>query len=195
MSPVNLRAYDNSWYDPGRSALWRAAWLFLGLPLLRCPLIVSSSLRIALLRAFGARIGRGAVMQQPFRVKYPWRLSVGEDCWFGEDCWIDNLTAVRMGNNVCISQGVYMCTGNHNWSDPNFGLMVAPITLGDGAWAGARSILGPGITLYDGAVAAAGSVITTSIPAFEIHAGNPACFLRRRTVRDVAPLQQSEVFK
>jgi putative colanic acid biosynthesis acetyltransferase WcaF len=193
MSQVNLRGYDNSWYHPGRSALWRAAWLFLGLPLLRRPWIVSSAMRISLLRAFGAQIGRDVVMKQPFRVKYPWRLIVGDACWFGEDCWIDNLTTVRVGNNVCISQGAYLCTGNHNWNDPHFGLMVAPISLDDGSWVGARSILAPGVTLGAGAIAAAGSVVTASIPDFEIYAGNPAAFVRRRTLRDVASLKESEV--
>jgi putative colanic acid biosynthesis acetyltransferase WcaF len=193
MSQVNLRAYDNSWYSPGRPAAWRAAWIFFGLPLLRCSWIVSSSVRVNLLRAFGARIGRGVVMQQPLRVKYPWHLVVGDDCWFGEDCWIDNLTTVRIGSNVCISQGAYLCTGNHNWTDPHFGLMVAPITLADGAWVGARCVIAPGVVLGTGAIASAGSVITASIPDFEIHTGNPARCIRMRTIEDVAARRENGV--
>ena len=193
MSQIDLSTYDNSWFSPGRSTAWRAAWMFLGLPLLRCPWIVSSGLRVALLRTFGARIGSRVVMQQPFRVKYPWHLIVGDDCWFGEDCWIDNLITIRIGNNVCISQAAYLCTGNHNWTDPHFGLMVAPITFADGAWAGARCFIAPGVVLGTGAIAAAGSVVTASIPDFEIHAGNPAFFVRKRTIQEVAAQRQTEV--
>ncbi len=96
---------------------------------------------------------------------------------------IDNLTTVRLGANVCVSQGAYLCTGNHDWKDPAFGLMVAPISLGDGAWAGARSVLMPGVTLGTGAIAAAGSVVSKDIPAWEIHAGNPATFAKQRVLR------------
>ena len=180
MSAVRLRQYDNSWYRPGRSRGWQIAWFFLGLPILRSTLIPSSSLRVRLLRFFGAQIADGVVIKPGVRVKYPWRLTVGEDCWLGEDCWIDNLTSVELRNDVCISQGAYLCTGNHDWSDPHFGLMVEGILLNDGAWVGAKAMLAPGVELGECSVAAAGSIVNKSIPAFEVHAGNPAQFVRRR---------------
>lgn len=186
MSRVQLKNYDNSWFDPGRTALWRALWFFLGLPVLRSQLIPSSGLRVGLLRLFGASIGSGVVIKMGVRVKYPWHLIVGEDTWIGEDVWIDDLTAVRIGSNCCLSQGAYLCTGNHDWSDPHFGLVIAPITMEDGSWAGARSILAPGSVLGEGAVAAAGSLIAGRIPAYEIHAGNPAVFVKKRRLREVS---------
>ncbi len=187
MSAVTLRQYDNSWYSPGRSRLWTAAWFFLGLPVLRFSLLPSSGVRVRLLRLFGARIGARVVIKPGVHVKYPWHLTVGDDCWIGEGCWIDNLTTVRLAGNVCLSQGAYLCTGNHDWKDPAFGLIVAPIALGEGAWAGARSVLMPGVVLGTGAVAGAGSVVSKSIPDFEIHAGNPACFRKRRVLRGTEP--------
>jgi len=182
MGQVSLKDYDNSWYHPGRSALWRAAWLFFGLPLLRASWITSSSFRVKLLRVFGARMGKGITIKPGVIVKYPWHLEVADDCWLGEYCWIDNLTTVQLGANVCISQGAYLCTGNHDWSDPAFGLMIAPIRLMDGAWAGAKCILTPGATLGEGAVAGAGSVIVGQVPDYHIYAGNPAVFVKRRTI-------------
>ena len=129
---------------------------------------------------FGARIGRGVVIKPGVRVKYPWLLDVGHHSWLGEDCWIDNLAPVRIGANVCVSQGAYLCTGNHDWNDPAFKLIVKSIVLHDGAWAGARALIAPGVEIGACGVAAAGSVVTTSIPPYEIHAGNPARFVRRR---------------
>ena len=184
MSGVRLRNYDNSWFDPGRTAVWRALWFFFGLPVLRSQLIPSSGVRVGLLRLFGATIGAGVVIKTGVRVKYPWHLTVGEDTWIGEECWIDNLTTVRIGSDCCLSQGAYLCTGNHDWTDPHFGLVIAPVTMGDGSWAGARSILAPGAELSEGAVAAAGSLITGKVPAFEIFAGNPAAFVKKRRLRE-----------
>ena len=183
---IDLSRFDNSWYSPGRSRLVQALWFFLGQPLLRCSVLPGSGFRVRLLRWFGASVGRGVVIKPGVRVKYPWLLKVGDHCWIGEDAWIDNLAPVTLDSHVCVSQGAYLCTGNHDWADPTFGLIVKPIALQDGSWAGAKSVLCPGVTLGEGAIAAAGSVITRDIPAWEIHAGNPAQFvrLRRIAVRD-----------
>ena len=182
-NPIQLEAYDNRWYRPGGSLLKRSLWFFLGQPIVRSAWIPFSGLRIALLRLFGASIGQGVVIKPSVDVKYPWHLIIGDHCWVGERVWIDNLTTVRLGNNVCLSQGAYLCTGNHDWSDPAFGLMIAPIHLSDGAWAAARSTLLPGSFLGECAVAAAGSVIAGSVPDFEVHAGNPARFIKLRVLR------------
>jgi putative colanic acid biosynthesis acetyltransferase WcaF len=180
MTSVSLRAFDNGWYKPGRSRLIQALWFFIGLSILRSPLLPSSSLRRGLLRMFGARIGRGTIIKPGVRVKYPWLFGAGDHCWLGEDCWIDNLAPVTLGSNVCISQGAYLCTGNHDWSDPAFGLMIDAIEIHDGAWVGARAVLAPGVHISECAVVAAGSVITQNVPPFEVYGGNPARFLRRR---------------
>lgn len=181
---VDLAHYDNSWYSPGRGLVVRSLWMFLGAPLFRSTWCVSSALRCSLLRLFGARIGRGVVIRQGVMVKYPWHLHVGDHTWIGENVWIDCLTTVRVGSNACLSQGAYLCTGNHDWTDQHFGLRVEPITVGDGAWVGARSTLLPGVTLLEGAVAAAGSVVTRSVPAWQIVSGNPAIFLRQRVLKE-----------
>ncbi len=179
----NLSLFDNSAYNPGGTVLTRALWFFLGLPLVRSSLNPFSSFRCFLLRLFGARIGPGVVIKPGVRVKYPWLLSVGENSWIGEDAWIDNLVQVTIGRNVCISQGAYLCTGNHDWSDPAFALIANAIGVRDGSWIGARVVLCPGVTVEECAVAAAGSVVVKGIPAFEVHAGNPARFVRRRKLR------------
>jgi putative colanic acid biosynthesis acetyltransferase WcaF len=181
-SPVQLANYDNSWFRPGGSLLRRSAWFFFGEPIVRSAWIPSSGLRVALLRLFGARIGNGVVIKPSVSVKYPWHLVIGDHCWIGEHVWIDNLTTVRIESNVCISQGAYLCTGNHDWTDPHFGLMIAPIHLGEGSWAGAKSILTPGSLLGRGAIAAAGAVITGVVPDLEIYAGNPAIFVKKRVI-------------
>lgn len=193
MNGVRLDRFENRWYQPGRSAPWQIAWFFVGLQLLRCSWLPSSGFRVSLLRLFGARVGVGVVIKPGVRVKYPWHLTIGDYSWIGEDCWIDNLAPVQIGSHVCLSQGVYFCTGNHDWADPAFGLMVKPIKLLDGSWAGAKSVLTPGVVLGEGAIAAAGSVVTRDIQAYEIHSGNPAAFVKRRHLRNQDELIYSEL--
>jgi putative colanic acid biosynthesis acetyltransferase WcaF len=183
--PVDLSRFENSWYRSGRSKAVEALWFFVGLPLLRFTLVPFSAFRILLLRLFGANIGAGVVIKPGVRVKYPWLLRVGDHSWVGEDAWIDNLAQVEIADNVCISQGAYLCTGNHNWSDPAFGLRVQPITLRAGSWVGARSVVCPGVEFGEGAIAAAGSVVMNSLEPWTIHAGNPATL---RRIREIKPL-------
>lgn len=186
MNEVDLSTFDPSTYKQGRSLLVNAAWFFFGLPLLRCPVLPSSRVRRALLRLFGAEIGRAVVLKPGVRVKYPWLLRIGDFSWIGEDCWIDNLAPVTIGSHACLSQGSYLCTGNHDWTDRAFGYRLEPIAIGDGAWVGARTVICPGVTLHTLAVVTAGSVARASVPQGEIHSGNPAVFLRHRRLKPVA---------
>jgi putative colanic acid biosynthesis acetyltransferase WcaF len=183
MSKVDLSSYrkqpQGGWMFQVRAVLW----FFLGLPLLRSTLNPLSSLKCALLRLFGAQIGMNVVIKPGVRVKNPHLLRIGDYSWIGEDCWIDNLAEVRIGSHVCISQKAYFCTGNHDWSEPSFCLRASPISVDDGAWIGAGSMIAPGVRIRSHAVAAAGSVVTRDIPAWEIHSGNPAHYVRSREMR------------
>jgi putative colanic acid biosynthesis acetyltransferase WcaF len=179
---VDLSRPDNSDYQVGRShAIW-ALWHFVGFPIVRSNLMPISRVKVAVLRLFGARIGRGVYLKPGIKVKFPWYLTLGDHCWIGEDAWIDNLAPVTIGSHVCVSQAAYLCTGNHDWTTPNMKLTRRPIVLGDGSWVGARAIVSPGVTLGIGAVAAAGSVVTKDIPPYEIWAGNPAVYVKSRVL-------------
>ncbi|MBL4884966.1 MAG: hypothetical protein JKY95_10585, partial [Planctomycetaceae bacterium] len=85
-----------------------------------------------------------------------------------ERVWIDNLAEVQIGANVCVSQGVYLCTGSHDHRKPTFDLITRPITLEDGSWICAKSILLPGVTIHTGAIVGAGCVIPKDIAPHEI---------------------------
>lgn len=184
MRELDLSTFDNSTHDRGRSLLVQSLWFFFGLPILRCPVLPSSAVRRFVLRVFGARVGVGVVLKPGVRVKYPWFLSIGDHSWIGEDCWIDNLVPVTIGTECCVSQGVYLCTGNHDWSDRGFAYRLGGIVIEDGAWIGAKSVVCPGVTVARLAVLAAGSVARANIPEKEIHSGNPAIFLKYRSFRD-----------
>lgn len=179
---VNLSRTDSSELIRGASLIEEACWYFVGLPLLRSHFITSSPFRCWLLRRFRARVGKGCNIKPGVRVKFPWYLEMGDHVWIGEDAWIDNLAQVTLESNVCLSQGCYLCTGNHDWSSSNMRLFRRPITCEAGSWIGARSVVCPGVIVGTCAVLTAGSTANKSIPPFEIHAGNPASFIRTRRI-------------
>lgn len=180
---VNER-YNNDWYkkqigaSKGKQLLW---FLVNGLFFIN-PLNPSSGLKKGLLRAFGAKIGRGVILKPGINIKYPWKLNVGDHAWIGEKAWIDNLAPVRIGRNVCLSQGAMLLTGNHDYTSSGFDLIVKDIILEDGVWIGARAVVCPGVICGSHAVLNAGSVATRSLEAYKIYQGNPAGFVRERKI-------------
>lgn len=179
---VQLKKYDNSGFDPG-APRWKQALWFLTQPLLFTnPVHPSSALRVWLLRRFGARVGRGVVIKPGVRVKYPWRLRIGDHVWIGESVWIDNLVEVRLDDNVCLSQGAMLLTGNHDYRKPAFELLTGEIRLEEGVWIGARATVCPGVIARSHAVLTVGSVATSDLSAYAIYQGNPAVFIRERKI-------------
>jgi putative colanic acid biosynthesis acetyltransferase WcaF len=188
---IDLSRPDNTELVRGASLWVEAIWYFFGLPMLRSSLITSSTFRCRLLRTFGAKIGMGVCIKPGLRVKFPWYLEVGDHSWLGEDLWIDNLAAVKIEEHCCLSQGAYLCTGNHDWSTVNMRLYRRSIACRRGCWIGAKAVLCPGVVVGAGAIVSAGSVVTKNIPDMEVHAGNPAKFVRYRKLRDRSSAAQT----
>jgi putative colanic acid biosynthesis acetyltransferase WcaF len=184
---VDLSSFEIGDYECGASLLVRSIWFFVGLPVLRCSVLPLSNVRRVLLRLFGAKIGQSVTIRPGVRVKNPWRLTVGDFSMIGEDVWIDNLEDVWLGDHVCVSQGAYLCTGNHDWASPSFRYRLAPIHVDRGAWIGARALISPGVRVSEHCVIAAGSVLTKDTESFGIYSGNPATRVNTRTFRPDAP--------
>lgn len=170
---VDLSAYSSSDFPRGRSRLIEVIWMMVQW------LLVSSALpgsahRRHVLRLFGAEIGDRVVIKPRVRIKFPWRLSVGKNSWIGEGVWIDNLAEVRIGDDCCVSQDAYLCTGNHDWGLYTFDLRAAPVTIGSYAWVGARTTIGPGVHIGEGAVLTLGSSAYNATAPWTINAGTPA---------------------
>ena len=178
---TDLSKYDNSWYKPGKNAFVRLLWYFTNIALFKSGFPINS-IKISMLRMFGARIGKGVVLKPHVSVKYPWRLSIGNYVWIGENAWIDNLDDVSIDDNVCISQGALLLCGNHHYKKTTFDLITAPIHIKQGAWIGAKSIVCPGIIVGSHAVLAVGSVATNHLNEYTVYQGNPAQPIKKREI-------------
>ena len=64
--------------------------------------------------------------------------------------------------------------GSHNYQQKSFDLITKGITLNDGVWVGAKSIILPGVVAGSHALLGAGSVISKNLESYTIYKGNPA---------------------
>ncbi len=166
----------------GVSSITLLLWFICSVIFVRNPLIPFSSFRKWVLQLFGAKIGKGVRIRPGVQIKFPWKLSIGNHVWLGEHCWIDNLTNVTIGDHSCISQGAFLCTGNHDYTSSGFELIMKPIIIEDGVWIGAKAIITPGVTCSSHSMLTAGSVATKNMDAFGIYQGNPALKVKERKI-------------
>lgn len=179
---TDLSRFNISWYNPGPR--WKIIlWFITNSVFINTYLPLPISLKIAILRLFGAKIGNKVVVKPGVNIKYPWLLTIGNDVWIGEQVWIDNLSEVHIGDNVCLSQGAILLTGNHDYSRSTFDLTTRPITLADGVWIGAKSVVCAGVHCASHAVLAVNSVATRPLEAYGIYQGNPAVWVRQRNIK------------
>ena len=164
MNKVNLSGYSNFPFSRGRPFLCEALWIvFSGF--IFSSWVPGSGWRVLSLRLFGAKIGKGVVIKPLVRIKFPWRLVIGDHSWIGESVWIDNLDMVLIGSHTCISQAAYLCTGSHNRNSDEFELMVRPISIGSHSWVGAHSKISLGVNIGDRCFVGFGQICTRSIPS------------------------------
>jgi acetyltransferase-like isoleucine patch superfamily enzyme len=124
--------------------------------------------------------------QQKLTLWVEGKLIIGNDVGISASAIICN-HEITIGNNVVIG-------GNTVIYDTNFHSIVpeirnnpkldrkhakyAPVTINDNVFIGAHSTILKGVVIGEGAVIGACSVVTNNIPAREVWAGNPACFIR-----------------
>jgi putative colanic acid biosynthesis acetyltransferase WcaF len=176
---IDLSLAGKGNYRARRGALIELIWFVVEACVINNKLLPLSSVRVALLRLFGAKIGTGCRFVHPLRVKSPWNLEVGDHCWFGVDVWIYNQTLIRIGSNVCISQGTFLSAGSHDVST-TMDLRVAPIVIEDGVWITSKCVVQMGVTIGRSAVVTPLSVVHRSLDPEGVYGGNPCRFIRKR---------------
>lgn len=169
MSPApthfhRLAEFTGRGYDKGRSFPVCAAWAMVAEPLTRS-ILCPPSVRAKVLRAFGARIGENVNIRNDVRIHWPWKLTVGDNSWIGVGTYLLNLEPITIGQDVCISQQAFLCTGSHQAADVAFEYDNGPITVEDGAWVAARATVLRGVTIGRDAVVGATALVTKHVPA------------------------------
>jgi putative colanic acid biosynthesis acetyltransferase WcaF len=152
---------------PGSKEAWSkpaiviVLWILVEYFFVTNPLQLSSKVRGAALKLFGAKIGSGVILRPRLRVKFPWNLEIGNDCWIGEGVWIHNQDKVTIENDVCISQETFITTGSHRFRT-DMGLVTKPVLIEAGAWICSRAIVTAGSVIARNSVTPAGSLVKHS---------------------------------
>ena len=156
--------------------LWQVAWLLLFRPV---PWFWHAPRR-ALLRLFGAKVGKQVQIMPSVQVWAPWNLSLGDYATVGAGVDLYDVARIEIGAHATISQRAFLCTATHDVDHPNMPLKTAPVTLGRGAWVCAEAYVHPGVTLGVDAVAGVRAVVLHDVAPRQIVGGNPATLLRMR---------------
>lgn len=154
---------------PGERLAWdRPTWLvylwgICELLFVTNPWQISSGLRIRVLRAFGAEIGSHVVFRPRTRVRFPWKLHIGDRSWIGEGVWFHNQDHVYVGSDVVISQETMLTTGSHAHRR-DMALLTRPIRVEDGAWVTSRCLLLGGVTVGTSSIVKAMNRVDRDVP-------------------------------
>ena len=127
----------------------------------------------------------------------------GKNVCLRPGCTLDDMDSIEIGDNVTIRPGVQIhastahhakviieknvlvapnvliLVSNHNYSDPDTPIMYqgascATVTIREGAWLAANSIILKGVTRGKNSVVAAGAVVTRDVADCCVAAGVPA---------------------
>lgn len=148
-----------------------AIWLVCELIFVTNPWQLSSRIRVEVLRLFGAKIGKNVIFRQRTRVKFPWKLEIGDDCWIGEGVWFHNQDQISIGRNVVISQETMLSTGSHEFRK-TMDLVTAPIKIEDGVWVTSRCMILYGVHIGKSALICPMTVVRGDVPANTIYSQN-----------------------
>jgi len=159
-----------------KRVVWKLAWLLTA----RWTPPPFHRWRVLVLRLFGAKVSWRAAVYPSVEVWAPWNLTIDDYGSLGPGVRCYNIAPIKLCERAIVSQGGYLCTGTHDFRDPEFPLTAEPITIGPRAWICADAFVGPGVVVGEGAILAARGVAFDHLQAWSIYKGNPAMLARQR---------------
>ena len=179
--PVQMQPEASSWTF--KEKVGRAVWMLVGRPIFRMSFHNWHRFRCAVLRRFGAKIGRGVAIRPTANIEVPWMVEIDDDATVGDHAILYSLGPIRIGKRSIISQYAHLCAGTHDYADHTFRLIRTPVTIGDDVWIGADAFIGPGVTVGSLSVVGARSSTYKDLPERQVCVGNPAKPIKERVLR------------
>lgn len=148
----------------GRPALVVYLWGLVELVFITNPLQISSTIRVSILRLFGAEIGKDVVFRPRTRVRFPWKLHIDDRSWIGEGVWFHNQDHIYVGHDVVISQETFLTTGSHA-ARRDMALLTRPIVIEPGAWITSRCVVLGGVRIGRSALVKTLTRVDSDVPS------------------------------
>lgn len=101
------------------------------------------------------------------------RITIGDGTYLNRNTLVHAETEVCIGEDAMIAWGVIITDTPGFGERPGVGEST-PVSIGDGAWIGARAVILAGARIGDGAVVAAGAVVDHPVEPGAIVAASPA---------------------
>lgn len=165
-----------------REKIARVLWGFVYTLFFRPSLHNLYGFRTLLLRCFGAKVGKNVRIRPSVRIVIPWNLTIGDDVAVGDGVILYALGPISIGRRTFISQYAHLCAGTHDYTSLDYPLVRAPIDIGEDCWIAAQAFIGPGLAIGNRCVIGACAVVVKDVPPDQIWGGNPARFLKTRTL-------------
>jgi putative colanic acid biosynthesis acetyltransferase WcaF len=135
-----------------------------------------------LLVLFGSSVSPSSSINRKAIIDYPWNLVIGNKSSIGRDSWIIAIDRVEIGEKTCIAPQVKIISGSHEIDSPGFNAITKPIKIGSCCWIGVGATILCGVSVGDWVIIGACSVVTKNIEPWNIVAGNPARFIKKREI-------------
>ena len=136
--------------------------------------------RSFLLRCFGAKIGKSCHIYPAAKIWAPWNLVCEDVVAIADEAIIYNPSLIFLGSHCVLSQQAYICGASHNYNDPSFPIVSAPIRIGAYAWICARATIQMGVDVSEGAILGLGAIATKNLEPWSIYVGIPAQKIKAR---------------
>jgi acetyltransferase-like isoleucine patch superfamily enzyme len=143
-------------------------------------------LRAAILRRFGAKLGKNVRIRRTVRIEVPWNLDFADGVSVGDEAILYSLGVIRIGARSFVSQYAHLCAGSHDYTRHDYPLLRTPIVIGQDCWIAADAFVGPGVTIGDRTVLGARASAFSDLPPDVVAVGNPARAVKPRHF-DAAP--------
>lgn len=141
--------------------------------------LVGKSAYLGELRRLGMRIGENPDIDPSvtfYNCKDLMNMQIGDHCHVGKDCFFDLRDEIIIGNNCTVSMQstfiTHLDVGKSSLKSI-YPSSSAPISLGNDAYLGARSLILPGVRVGNSSLITAGSVITKTVPDNSVVGGVP----------------------
>lgn len=140
-----------------------------------------NSIRLFFYRRLYA-IGANSSILMQVRILHVKGVIIGENSTVNYGTLIDSRGgSVIIGNNVNISNSVFIYTLEHDPQSPTFECSLGEVVIEDHAWIASRATILPGVRIGEGAVVACGAVVTKDVAAYTMVGGIPAKVIGQRT--------------